>query len=45
MDDSEEEQFDKVGILGGTNDAKPENFPSQENFTYDIDMVCTELVS
>ena len=38
MDDPEEEQFDKVAILGGTNDAKPENFPSQENFTYNIDM-------
>ena len=45
MDDPEEEQFDKIIILGGTNDAKPENFPAPENFAYNIDMACAKLVT
>ena len=42
--DDPDEEYEKVVILGGTNDMKPQNFPSSEDFAHNIDLACAKLI-
>jgi hypothetical protein len=43
--DDPDEDYEKVVILGGINDMKPQNFTSSEDFAHNIDLACAKLIT